>query len=688
MLAVGLGPSEAQTEIERLDLTSSIRVACINSPDSVTLSGDESSISKVLSLFNGRKIFARKLNTDGKAYHSQHMIQIGPKYEALLEKGIPKESSTKRATCFEGVIMVSSVTGFPISSEETARHCYWRRNLESPVVFSEAISRLNSTHDYHFVEIGPHSTLELPIKSTCSQDVGGCRWFYSALMKRGKPCDVTVLEAVGNLFLRGHDIAFGKVNGLDAGKVHIVHDLPRYAWDHSSLLWHEPRISSEYRQRSIPWHELLGSPVVGLNKNIKIWRNILNDKPTWLLDHKIGERVIFPAAAYVALAVEASKSSIVGLTSVIIELHQVRFLKTLELSEPKNDTELFTTLQHRRISGSVMSQHSFDFEISSLIGATSSTHARGRVSIRQGKLDPPSRKSSAEHILSTHSPKTWYQRFAEVGFNVGPKFKSLVKILTPEKMDEFEASGESKVFTTDMSQSFASDKYVLHPVTVDAAFQTGAIATTAGTVNNLHCKVPVAIDYAAFDIDACAQVNFWTTRGWSEVTGIESRTLQCELYNDACRLSFHTSGLRIKGFNVTDSEKKDQKRHPMLRASWKPDFTKLRPSQCRVTEEPALKVSMNVEGNENSSALDQIYTSSIELFVHKYPEMSILYCYAESCNLTDTVLRALDHGTPFLKYHTFEEKRVNMQANNWFTDGKICGPYDLIAYSSVSFSTS
>ena len=86
MMAASLGKEQADTELDQLGLTGSILVACVNSHESVTISGDESGIDALWHSLTNRGVFARKLNTNGRAYHSQHMKPLGQDYEDLLEK--------------------------------------------------------------------------------------------------------------------------------------------------------------------------------------------------------------------------------------------------------------------------------------------------------------------------------------------------------------------------------------------------------------------------------------------------------------------------------------------------------------------------------------------------------------------------------------------------------------------------
>ncbi|KAF2200262.1 polyketide synthase, partial [Delitschia confertaspora ATCC 74209] len=71
MLAVGLNENAASTIL--LEFKNRVQVAAINSPDSVTLSGDRDSIKDIHGRLTSENIFARILETGGIAYHSYHM---------------------------------------------------------------------------------------------------------------------------------------------------------------------------------------------------------------------------------------------------------------------------------------------------------------------------------------------------------------------------------------------------------------------------------------------------------------------------------------------------------------------------------------------------------------------------------------------------------------------------------------
>jgi acyl transferase domain-containing protein len=99
MIAVGLGEDEVLQYIEHTR-TGLVSVACINSPVSTTVSGDESAIDELKELWDEALIFNRKLKID-TAYHSHHMQKVGSKYLhsiAHIKAGKPR-SSVKFYSC-------------------------------------------------------------------------------------------------------------------------------------------------------------------------------------------------------------------------------------------------------------------------------------------------------------------------------------------------------------------------------------------------------------------------------------------------------------------------------------------------------------------------------------------------------------------------------------------------------------
>jgi acyl transferase domain-containing protein len=88
MIAVGLSDEGVVPYLRNVP-ENTVVVACINAPNNVTLSGDESSIDQLLKVLTKDGIFVRKLHVK-TAYHSHHVSPHPRNFSSfvlLLESG-------------------------------------------------------------------------------------------------------------------------------------------------------------------------------------------------------------------------------------------------------------------------------------------------------------------------------------------------------------------------------------------------------------------------------------------------------------------------------------------------------------------------------------------------------------------------------------------------------------------------
>jgi acyl transferase domain-containing protein len=353
MLAVGLGPDKVQEYIG--DLSSSVQIACFNSPDSVTLSGDSTVLEIVRERLDNDKYFARLLQVD-VAYHSKFMESIVARYkDLLLQNWDPQVNDhlTERST------MYSSVTGVKLDGSCNA--AYWMSNMESPVLFDHAVREMLSASENppdFLIEIGPSGALAGPISQITAHLSSPAQ--YCAAWSRGKGSIEALFAVAGRLFVSGGDVDLAKVNAdetdLSGRKPRLIVDLPNYVWNHSTKYWHESDSSKDWRFRKFPHHDLLGSKVLGTSWNFPSFSKILRlrDQP-WLGDHGMGSEVIFPAAGFISMAVEAIYQSYSALNpeakvssanQLCYRLRKVRFDKALVL-EGEVDAKVMLHLNPR-----------------------------------------------------------------------------------------------------------------------------------------------------------------------------------------------------------------------------------------------------------------------------------------------------------------------------------------------------
>lgn len=338
MLSANLSANEADGYLTSIrgaapELIEQVRVACINSPSNVTLSGPEDAIDLVLEQLETDGIFGRRIKT-GVAYHTSAMNAIAAEYQELIGSIEAGDYDP-----FSAVPMVSSVTGKAVDSPGVlATAQYWTENLVSPVKFSEALTTIVQggltvvSPVTHLIEIGPHPALRRPIQETLGELGKAARQLrYGNALHKSKPACQAVLELFGQLFCAGYPVSVTKVN-QDLSDNHnqcqpFYTDLPAYPFDHSRSYWSEPRLSRDYRLRPEVPRDSLGARFPDWNPLEPKWRRFLSCQSTpWTRDHIVSNfschiaaeimysyrnqvlgNAIYPGTGLLVMAMEAAK---------------------------------------------------------------------------------------------------------------------------------------------------------------------------------------------------------------------------------------------------------------------------------------------------------------------------------------------------------------------------------------------
>ena len=661
-MAVGLSENDAHRAIKDADLGSDVNVACINSPGSVTVSGDTNAVKALQSRLSDRKVFSRVLATGGRAYHSHHMLAAGEKYETLLRSAL--KAMEGPAVMEPEVIFISSVTAKPVirSVEES----YWRANLESPVLFSPALQELLNGREFQLIEIGPHSALKQPI-TQLREHLGLSETdlpYYSTL-SRGLDSAISLLRLVGNLFMSGVDVSFQKVNSLDAAKTTdnrfgVVKDLPPYMWTYDQVLWSESRQSAEYRHRKYPRHELLGSLMPGGNHLDSMWRNVLQVKDVpWLEDHKLDLTNVFPATAYLSMAIEAlSQVKEKPLTEgMSVELRHVNILTALTLPSRDSDSsiEMFTSLRPQPISAVSKSETWWQFEIVSFKGV-STIHATGTIRVAEaGKR--LHRASQVSASTERSAMRSWYDKMIKEGLNFGPHFQSITQLQVDRKRTVKEAITEVLISQYGPNAIEKDSRYLIHPITMDAMLQTAIIASTGGVIRNLKAKVPVKIEHAIIKGPSeSALLGIGHIHANAKPTGFGTTNISAELYTNEGQSLAQLDNVRLASYVGATEGDGLIERHPMLRVVWKPDL-------IRQGSRGSNALSIYLDKHKLCGSLDNTtlqnetygkLLSVLDLLSHKNPRLRILELSDSPSNkFWRASLTILRQDSAFQRYHTY-----------------------------------
>lgn len=442
MAAVGLGADGV-----RPYLVEGVVIGCENSPNSTTISGDATAVETVIQTLNRElpEVFVRPLRVEN-AYHSHHMKPYGAAYEESIRdvtsSGVPS------------IPLFSSVTGERYNSPGIFDASYWRRNLESPVLFHTAVRNIIDADfkNLLLVEIGPHSALAGPLRQIFQAENRTYTYVHSLL--RDRDDTQSMYECIGSLWCHNVPVDFEVVS--PPGKV--LTDLPTYSWDHSKSYWQESRTCREWRERKFLPHETLGTRLPGTSQLEPTWRNMASlEKAPWIRDHVVGSDIVFPGAGYIAMAGEAIRQ-LTGQSD-----YSVRGLaiKTAMIFTGK-ENDVVTTLKRAKLSSKDDTDW-WEFRVTSFNGSTWNEHCSGQAKagpIYSKERSPPEQPSHLRKVRASR----WYETMQRIGFTYGPEFRGM-KDITVDPVN-FETTANIGI-----PQREESSPYELHPCEIDKILQ-------------------------------------------------------------------------------------------------------------------------------------------------------------------------------------------------------------------------
>lgn len=220
-----------------------------------------------------------------------------------------------------------------------------------PVLFARATELVAASACHVVLEVGPHPALKGPFGQTVKQATGA-QLPYQGTLTRGVDDIEAMSDALGFLWSRlGSDaVDFASYAEALCPATFCrspAAGLPSYPWDHSQSFWREAAKSVNYRRRSQPPHPLLGVRSAEDVSHKLRWLNTLRltDLP-WLKGHKVEKQVIFPAAGYLVMAMEASKALNESSEVRLVELLDVHISSAIQLD---HDSPAFDTLFSLRV---------------------------------------------------------------------------------------------------------------------------------------------------------------------------------------------------------------------------------------------------------------------------------------------------------------------------------------------------
>ncbi|XXG96001.1 hypothetical protein Hte_002278 [Hypoxylon texense] len=509
MLAVGVRADQARTYVERLTSSGKAVVACINSPQSVTIAGDISAVEKIEEMCKQESVFARRLRVD-TGYHSHHMQPVAGPYLELLRKHMESEDPADDET--PEVAFSSPVTGGRVTSVgKIAAPEHWVASLLQPVRFVEAftdmvlggVDEAGGSNIDVIIEVGPHTALAAPIREILSlSEFEGLDLPYSGCLVRNEHAGDSMRSTSMNLLREGLPIDMHSINfprGDPA--LQVLTDLPSYPWNHSNRHWQESRVNRAIRARQQQPHDLLGSLVPGVNLEAATWRNIMRvTELPWLRDHVVQNNIVYPGAGYVCQAIEAAKqlADIQDATHKEIagyRLRDVELLAALVVPDTAEGIEVHTAL--RQISDRNIGTRGWkQFEVSSVtVDSRWTLHAKGLIIVDfVGSPGVESTSRLTKRPLSSYKrrvdPEDMFTSLRSRGIYHGPKFQNTTKI----EQDGKESRSISHMRIADTAVANDLPRHpVIHPTTLDSVILSSYSALPGVGALEDDAKLPQSI---------------------------------------------------------------------------------------------------------------------------------------------------------------------------------------------------
>jgi acyl transferase domain-containing protein/NADPH:quinone reductase-like Zn-dependent oxidoreductase/SAM-dependent methyltransferase/short-subunit dehydrogenase/acyl carrier protein len=438
-------------------------IAAVNGPGNVVVSGATASVRAVAAELAAAGIAYQPLRVS-HAFHSSMMDPILDAFEDDV-----------RALAFGAVRipLASNLTGRLVRGESVLNPGYWRRHLREPVRFADGLAALRDTGIRIFVEIGPTPTLT----GMGRRVLGDAEFAWFPSLAKDRQEWQSLLASVAGLYAKGVSIDW---KGFDRDYQRSRISVPTYPFQRKRYWFDaQPGAAAKTRHSDAPTvdHPLLHRR---LRSGVAIFEADL-DARSFIGDHRVGDRVILPATAYVEIA-RAAAAMALGSQSVSVE--DVTIGEALVVPE-----EGYRTMQVA-IAPGLTGRSSFQVFSADDVDRPDGwrLHATGQIS-----TNPPVAtafdQAARERCKELRSADDHYQSLEQRSLSLGSAFKGVARIWRAEG----EAVGELTM--TEEVREHASE-YGVHPALLDAALQTvnGALPSDPASPVHQAAYLPIGID--------------------------------------------------------------------------------------------------------------------------------------------------------------------------------------------------
>ncbi|MBF6059303.1 SDR family NAD(P)-dependent oxidoreductase [Nocardia terpenica] len=291
MIALTAAEDEALALLE--GVRDRVAIAAVNGPAATVVSGDEDAVLDIAAHWQSVGGKARRL-TVGHAFHSPHMDGVLDEFRRVAE-----------TVDFQPPVIpvVSNLTGRVASAAEIGSVDYWVAHVRNAVRFHDGMACLADSGVTRFLELGPDQSLTAMGRDSIA-DRGVDPEALVSLLRRDRAETWSATAALAQLHTRGERIDWARVCGEPAG---VPADLPTYAFQRERY-WLEADAAGDVASVGLRAadHPLLGGLVELPDSGgfLCTTRLSVRSQP-WLADHGILGAALFPATAFLELALRA-----------------------------------------------------------------------------------------------------------------------------------------------------------------------------------------------------------------------------------------------------------------------------------------------------------------------------------------------------------------------------------------------
>lgn len=448
----------------------SLEIAAVNSPLQTVVSGLDSDCEKLVERCSDEKITVRKLSVDF-AFHSSLLEPVLP--ELVSEANSIKYSPPQ-------IEWLSTVTGASVG-EQSIEGSYWANNTRNKVRFMEALQKAIESGCNMFFEVGPNPQL-LGLASQCAHQ----GMLYLPCSREGKESWSTLFESIQRGYQSGLNLDW---QNLDKDHSRNLLSLPTYPFQKRRHWLNFLDGNTESKEQSDYPHDIInrkltiaGSEKFGFEGSI----DLDSDKHSYLSDHALSGRVIFPGAGYMEL-ICAAYSFYNSTEKISIESME---LQRASLLDKKLGQSKFQVL----FSPHTESAQKAEVFCAESANASFNLNAFCNVSTHQSK---PETKIPVEEIdkrcVERLDSQKFYGRMQTRGHQFGPCFQT-VKNLRRTRLAENgscirqEALGDVEV----TGGNLESRKYLCHPALLDGCLQMAALLVVPESdLESLHLPISI-----------------------------------------------------------------------------------------------------------------------------------------------------------------------------------------------------